>query len=109
MFVLNILRSLIRLIGVILIALGLAAAAALAAVFIYPGGLAKQALGQVWFQFDRDGLNFTQAVVQRKIHPAIWDQGIVQILGWPAWQGLLVVSAFLLIAGLVVIVVTKRR
>lgn len=109
MFVLNILRSLIRLIGVILIALGLAAAAALAAVFIYPGGLATQALGRVWFQHHLESLNLTQAIVQRKLHPAIWDQGIVQVLGWPAWQGLLVVSAFLLIAGLVVIVVTKRR
>lgn len=107
--VINILRLLFRLLGAFFVALGLGAAAALAAVVFFPGGRATQPLGQVWFQFDLESLNLTQAIVQRRINPALWDQGIVKILGWPAWQGLLVVSAGLLIIGLVIIVMTRRR
>ncbi|MYE01312.1 MAG: hypothetical protein F4Y03_08520 [Alphaproteobacteria bacterium] len=44
-----------------------------------------QALGQVWFQLDAGSLNLLQAVVQRYLHPWLWDPVIVQVLLWPAW------------------------
>lgn len=109
MVLFNILRGIFRLIGVIFVALGLAAGTALAAVFFFPGGRATQPLGQVWFQFDLESLNLTQAIVQRRIHPAIWDQGIVKVLGLPAWQGLLLVTAVLLVLGLAIIAFARRR
>ena len=56
--------------------------------------------GELWFMFDKDSLNLSQAVVQRYIHPAIWEPGIVTILLAPSWVVLLVLAAlFRLFAG----------
>ncbi len=43
------------------------------------------ALGQDWFNFSPSTLNFSQAMVQRYVHPAIWDPGIQTILQAPSW------------------------
>ncbi len=42
-------------------------------------------LGQDWFNISPSTLNFSQAIVQRFVHPAIWDPGIQTILQWPTW------------------------
>ncbi len=42
-------------------------------------------LGKVWFDFSASSLNFSQAMVQRYVHPAIWDPGIQAILNMPSW------------------------
>lgn len=33
---------------------------------------------------DAGSLNLVQAVVQRYLHPAVWDSGIQPVLTWPA-------------------------
>ena len=56
------------------------------------------ALGQLWFSFDSASLNLAQAVVQRYLHPWLWDPAFVQLLLWPAWvvPGALAILLFLL-------------
>jgi hypothetical protein len=56
------------------------------------------ALGQLWYQLNRSGLNLMQAVVQRYIHPFLWDPIIVTVLLWWAFAVLMVLGALLLVA-----------
>jgi hypothetical protein len=42
-------------------------------------------LGQTWFDLDSSSLNLAQALVQRYIHPAVWDPAIQTILQWPTF------------------------
>ena len=57
-----------------------------------------QALGQLWFMLDSGSLNLTQAIVQRYLHPWLWDPALVQLLLWPVWvlPGALAIILFLL-------------
>jgi len=43
-------------------------------------------LGQVWFDLSPETLNLSQAVIQRYVHPAVWDPIILSALTWPAWS-----------------------
>ena len=42
-------------------------------------------LGTLWYQLDRSSLNLVQAVVERYVHPALWEDVIFPLLVWPAW------------------------
>ena len=44
------------------------------------------AAGELWFRLHPYSLNLSQAVVQRYIHPGLWDPLIVSILQWPFWS-----------------------
>jgi ABC-type Fe3+ transport system permease subunit len=55
------------------------------------------ALGQLWYQLNRSSLNLTQAVVQRYIHPFLWDPIIVSILLSWAFAVLMLLAALLLV------------
>ena len=54
------------------------------------------ALGQLWFDLYRSSLNLVQAVVQRYIHPFLWDPIIVTILLWWAFAVLMVLGLLIL-------------
>ena len=56
------------------------------------------ALGQEWFNFHLSSLNFIQAIIQRYVHPAIWDPGVQSILLLPSW---LVFGVLALLFGLI--------
>ena len=43
-------------------------------------------LGQVWFDWSPDTLNLSQAVVQRYLHPYVWDPIIQSVLLAPGWS-----------------------
>ena len=60
------------------------------------------ALGQLWYDFNRSSLNLLQAVVQRYIHPFLWDPIIVSVL--LSWA-----FAVLMILGALLLVVFRRR
>ncbi len=60
------------------------------------------ALGQLWFDLNRSSLNLVQAVVQRYIHPFLWDPIIVTIL--LCWA-----FAVLMVPGLVILAISGRR
>jgi hypothetical protein len=59
-------------------------------------------LGQLWFDFSRSSLNLVQAVVQRYIHPFLWDPIIVTIL--LCWA-----FAVLMVLGLLILALSGRR
>jgi hypothetical protein len=60
------------------------------------------ALGQLWYQLNRSSLNLVQAVIQRYIHPFVWDPIIVTIL--LSWA-----FAVLMILGVLLLVVFRKR
>jgi len=56
-------------------------------------------LGSAWYSVSPDTLNLAQAVIQRKIHPYLWDPVMQWILLRPAWSVFLVLALlFYLIA-----------
>ena len=42
------------------------------------------AAGELWFDLHRGSLNLSQAVVQRYLHPWLWEPAIVTVLRAPA-------------------------
>jgi hypothetical protein len=91
-----------RLIGWIIFLAGLAVLAHDVFVWIDTKHCAPIALGQLWFDLDRSSLNLVQAVVQRYIHPFLWDPIIVTVLLWWAF-------AVLMFLGLVILALSRRR
>ena len=55
------------------------------------------AFGQLWYDLNRSSLNLTQAVVQRYIHPFLWDPIMVSILLSWAFAVLMLLAALLLV------------
>ncbi len=41
-------------------------------------------VGELWHRLHSSSLQLTQAVVQRYVHPALWDPVILTVLLWPA-------------------------
>ena len=91
-----------RLIGWILFLAGTAVLARDVLVWVETKHWAPFALGQLWFDLDRSSLNLVQAVVQRYIHPFLWDPIIVTVLLWWAF-------AVLMVLGLVILALSGRR
>jgi hypothetical protein len=50
------------------------------------GGYRMIAVGELWYQVDVGSLNLTQAVIQRYVHPLLWDPVLVSVLQWPLWS-----------------------
>jgi hypothetical protein len=42
--------------------------------------------GELWYRLDPESLNLVQAVVQRHLHPLLWQPGLASVLQWPAWS-----------------------
>ena len=59
-------------------------------------------LGELWFMIAPEGLNLTQAIVQRYITPTLWDPVILTMLLWPAWL-------VFLVPGLVLLLLFRKR
>ena len=91
-----------RLIGWIFFLAGLAVLARDGFVWIETKQWAPLALGQLWYNLNRSSLNLVQAVVQRYIHPFLWDPIIVTILLWWAF-------AVLMVLGLLILALSGRR
>ena len=43
------------------------------------------AAGELWFELHSGSLNLSQAVIQRYLHPWLWEPAIVTVLRAPAW------------------------
>src|SRR5689334_194075 len=91
-----------RLIGWIIFLAGLSVLVRDVLVWIDTKHWAPIALGQLWFDLDRSSLNLVQAVVQRYIHPFLWDPVIVTIL--LCWA-----FAVLMALGVLILVLSWRR
>src|SRR5437660_11646173 len=84
-----------RLIGWIVFLAGLAVLAHDVFVWIDTKRWAPIAVGQLWFDLGRSSLNLVQAVVQRYIHPFLWDPIIVTVLLWWAFAVLRVLGVLI--------------
>lgn len=84
-------------VGLLFLALALAALAYELWLASTSGGYRMIAAGELWYQIHRPSLNVSQAVIQRYIHPAIWDPGIITLLKWPAWSLFGAVGAVLIV------------
>jgi hypothetical protein len=91
-----------RVIGWILLLAGAAVLVRDLLVWIDTKHWAPLALGQLWYDLNRSSLNVVQAVVQRYIHPFLWDPIIVSIL--LSWA-----FAVLLFLGALLLVIFRRR
>ncbi|MFB9353772.1 hypothetical protein [Sneathiella chinensis] len=80
--------------GLIILALLLGGAEIVAS--LEAGEWTPQLLGQLWFMIDSSSLNLLQAVVQRYLHPVLWDPVILSVLLLPAWAVFLVPGSLLL-------------
>ena len=85
-----------RLIGWLFLSAALLLLGAEAVRSLEAAGWASLALGELWFRLDPGGINLAQAVVQRYLHPALWDPAAVTLLRSPAWALPLVLAALLL-------------
>jgi predicted membrane protein len=91
-----------RLIGWIIFLAGVAVLMRDVLVWIDTKHWAPVALGQLWYDLNRSSLNLVQAVVQRYIHPFLWDPIIVTILFCWAF-------AVLMVVGLLILALPSRR
>jgi hypothetical protein len=87
-----------RLIGWIFFLAGVSVLVRDVLVWIDTKHWAPIALGQLWYDFNRSSLNLVQAVVQRYIHPFLWDPIIVTIL--LCWAFVVLMALGLLILAL---------
>jgi hypothetical protein len=115
-FIGNVLRALVGIVGLVFGLAGLAALGFLVAAVLAGNGLISQPLGQVWFQHDpfaqfvhTPSLPLFGAIIERRLHPAIWNPGLVTVLGWPAWQGLLAFTLFFGLVSIVLFALARRR
>ena len=74
-----------RFLGWLITAVALMAAGAEILASLEAGAYQGLAIGYLWFKIDTGSLNLSQAIVQRYIHPSLWDPVIVTVLTWPAW------------------------
>ena len=91
-----------RVIGWIVLLAGAAVLVRDGLVWVDTKHWAPIALGQLWYQLNRSSLNLVQAVVQRYIHPFLWDPIIVSVL--LSWA-----FAVLMILGVLLLVLFRRR
>src|SRR5215467_10866704 len=91
-----------RLIGWIIFLAGVSLLVRDTFVWIDTKRWAPIALGQLWYDLNRSSLNLVQAVVQRYIHPFLWDPIIVTIL--LCWA-----FAVLTVLGLLILALSGRR
>ena len=98
----------LRFLGYVLTALGLFMVGLALWIWIDGRDLGVPA-GQLWFELDSSGLNTFQAVVQRYLHPALWDDVIVPLLQKPAKWALTIEILLLLLPGLLLILIGRRK
>lgn len=51
---------------------------------LHGAGFRARALGEIWFAIDNSSLNLVQAVIQRYVHPLLWDPVAIWLLSQPA-------------------------
>jgi predicted membrane protein len=91
-----------RLIGWVIFLAGVAVLVRDVLVWIDTKRWAPIAVGQLWYDFSRSSLNLVQAVVQRYIHPFLWDPVIVTVL--LCWA-----FAVLMVLGMLILALSYRR
>jgi hypothetical protein len=93
-------------IGYLLVAFGIA-------LGLFAAGLAAAghdltlAAGKVWFAVDSSSLNTFQSIVQRYLHPGLWDNVVVPLLLRPAWEASLFLVVLTVSIGIALVVAMR--
>ena len=95
----KIIRFVFSLIGLWICALSLLALVLDGVRSIAANAIVMKSLGETWFEISRESLNLVQAVIQRNVHPLIWDPVIQWILMAPAWLVAGVIGLFFVYLG----------
>ncbi len=53
--------------------------------YILRNGDAVLLTGEAWYALSPGGINLVQAVIQRYVHPSLWDELFLPILQAPFW------------------------
>jgi len=77
--------SILRIAGGVLLAVAAVAIATDIMAGVNSGRFQPRSLGQQWFDLHPPSLNFSQALIQRYVHPSVWDPAVVVLLNLPAW------------------------
>ncbi|MGI9508997.1 MAG: hypothetical protein ACR2QJ_06580 [Geminicoccaceae bacterium] len=72
--------------GMALLALALTAFLAELMMALNQGSYRVIPTGELWFRLHSYSLNLSQAVIQRYLHPGLWDPVIISLLQWPLWS-----------------------
>ncbi len=65
-------------------------------------GFAATSLGRHWFSLGSGSLNFVQAILERYIHPLLWDPVLVEVLKLPTF-------VFFGAIGIALLIASRRR
>ncbi len=95
----SILKFVLRALGSVLLALAIITGIADAIRSIAESQIMLKPLGQLWFELSPETLNLSQAVVQRYVHPIVWDPFMQTVLTWPAWGVFAIVGFFFMWLG----------
>ena len=61
--------------------------------------IVMKSLGATWFEIDNESLNLAQAMIQRNVHPLLWDPVMQWILTVPAWLIAAIIGLFFIWLG----------
>ena len=89
---------LFRLLGRIFLLIAFAVVALGVLVWLAGHDVTKSA-GELWYLLEPGSLNASQAIVQRYMHPLIWEALAVPLLARPFWEALVLSFIFLLVLG----------
>ncbi|WP_428528680.1 hypothetical protein [Roseibium sp.] len=95
----GIVKFLLRVSGFGLLAIAILVGIADASRSIAESEVMLKPLGQLWFEMSPETLNLSQAVIQRYVHPAVWDPMLQTVLTWPAWAVFAGVGVLFLLLG----------
>ena len=65
--------------------------------------------GELWYVLEPGSLNLSQAIVQRYLHPGIWEVLAVPLLIRLFWEAMVLSFIFLLVVGSGIIFLVPRR
>ncbi len=65
--------------------------------------------GELWYLLEPGSLNVSQAIVQRYLHPSIWEALAVPLLVRPFWEAMVLSFIFLLVLGSGLLFLASRR
>jgi len=97
-----------RILGWILVAAALLVAGLALALWLGNQNFSLVA-GQIWYQLDQGSLNFIQTLLQRHLHPALWDYVLLPLLQRPAYEAIPIAFLSPLLLGLALLVIFRRR
>ena len=99
---------LFRLLGRIFLMIAFAVVALGVLVWLVGHDVTKSA-GELWYVLEPGSLNLSQVIVQRYLHPVIWEVLAVPLLVRPFWEAMVLSFIVLLVLGSGIVFLVPRR